>query len=251
MSLRGLRGVARVTLLPWAVAPLLISCAPVPSQPPVASGTSDAVEVLSATAEAPPPPALRGSSIERAAQRQTVRVRARGCGRLGTASAVAVAPRLLVTNRHVVADAEELELNYWDGTSARARLEALSVADDLALVKVSLRLPAVARVAASDPSEHEEILVVGYPNGGEQTVERGEVVEYARLREPRDASPVMRVTADIVPGNSGGAVVNRAGDLVGVVFGVETETGFGLAIPASAVQALLDDGGAAPAGGCP
>lgn len=228
---------------------LATGCAPAPSQPPAAA-PADTVEVLPAVAEAPAPPALRSNSIERVARQLTVRVRTRGCGRLGTASAVAVGPRLLVTNRHVVAGADELELNYWDGTSARAQLDALAVADDLALVKVSLRLPAVARVAPSDPDDGAGVLVVGYPNGGEQAVERGEVVEYARLREPKDASPVMRMTADIVPGNSGGAVVNRRGDLVGIVFGVETETGYGLAIPASAVRALLADGGTAPVQGC-
>lgn len=243
------RGAVRAMVL---LTVLTAGCAPVPSAPPAAAAPDETVEVLPAAAEAPvAPPALRGNSIERVARQVTVRVRARGCGRLGTASAVAVAPRLLVTNRHVVEGADELELNYWDGTSARAKLNALAVSDDLALVKVSLRLPAVARLAPDDPAEDTSVLVVGYPNGGEQRVERGDVVEYARLREPSDASAVMRLTADIVPGNSGGAVVDRRGDLVGVVFGVETETGYGLAIPASAVQALLAAGGTPPAPGCP
>jgi S1-C subfamily serine protease len=246
MRLRGARGGILVVA---ALVVLAAGCAPVPSQPP-AEAAADTVEVLPAVAEAPAPPALHGSSIERVARQLTVRVRTRGCGRLGTASAVAVGPRLLVTNRHVVTGVDELELNYWDGTSAHAQLDALAVADDLALVKVSLRLPAVSRLAASDPDDGAKVLVVGYPNGGEQTVERGEVVEYARLRVPKDASPVMRMTAHIVPGNSGGAVVDRRGDLVGIVFGVETETGYGLAIPASAVRALLADGGTAPVEGC-
>lgn len=234
-----------------ALVALATGCAPAPSQPPASA--PDTVEVLPAIAEAPAPPvppSLHSSSIERVARQLTVRVRTRACGRLGTASAVAVGPRLLVTNRHVVAGADELELNYWDGTRARAHLDALAVADDLALVKVSLRLPAVARLAASDPDDGAAVLVVGYPNGGEQTVERGEVVEYARLRQPKDASAVMRMTAHIVPGNSGGAVVDRRGDLVGVVFGVETGTGYGLAIPASAVRSLLADGGTGPVEGC-
>jgi S1-C subfamily serine protease len=246
----GLGGVRRGVVIVAALVALAAGCAPVPSQPPAAA-PDDAVEVLPAVAEAPPPPALHSSSIERVARQLTVRVRARGCGRLGTASAVAVGSRLLVTNRHVVAGADALELNYWDGTSARAQVDALAVADDLALVKVSLRLPAVARLATSDPDDGTAVLVAGYPNGGAQNVERGEVVEYARLREPEDASPVMRMTADIAPGNSGGAVVDRRGDLVGVVFGVETETGYGLAIPASAVRALLSDGGTASVQGCP
>lgn len=245
-SPRARRGVVLAAVL----AVLGVACAPAPSETSTARTPDETVEVLPAAAEAPAPPDLRSSSVERVARQLTVRVRARGCGRIGTASAVAVGPRLLVTNRHVVTGADELELNYWDGSSARAELDALAVADDLALVKVSLRLPTVATLASSDPDEGAPVLVVGYPNGGQQTVERGEVVEYARLREPRNASPVMRMTAEIVPGNSGGAVVGRSGEVVGIVFGVETETGYGLAIPASAVRSLLAEGGAAAVPGC-
>lgn len=191
-------------------------------------------------------PKLRASSVARLSRQLTVRVRSRACGRLGTASGVALAPRLLVTNRHVVQRADAIELNYWDGTSANAAVEAVAVADDLALVRVSVRLPAVARLADRDPRDGADVLVAGFPHGGRQTVGRGRVVEYAQLRSPADASPVMRLTAPVVPGNSGGAVVDERGDLVGVVFGVETGTGYGLAIPASAVDELLSGGGAAP-----
>ncbi len=226
---------------------LLGACAPAPTAPLVAGAARETVAVLPATsAERDTPPALHATSIERVARRMTVRVRSRGCRQLGTASAVAIAPRLLVTNRHVVEGAQSLELNYWDGTSATADLLAVAVADDLALVRVSIRLPAVARPAAADPAEGADVLIVGYPNGREQTVQRGTVVEYARLRTPADASPVMRLSAEIVPGNSGGAVVDRTGALVGVVFGVETETGYGLAVPASAVDDLRPGDGALP-----
>lgn len=234
-----------------AAAVLLAGCAPTATEPPsatyvVSTPTEDAV------ADARPIrlDVLHVTSAERVARQLTVRVRARACGRLATASGVAVGPRLLVTNRHVVQGAEVLELNHWDGTRARARPTGLAVADDLALVRVSTRLPAVARLAPVDVDEQTEVLVVGYPDGGRQTVERGEVVEYARLRSPADASPVIRMAVDIAPGNSGGAVVDRTGALAGVVFGVETGTDYGLAIPASAVADLLDDGGTAAPAGC-
>ncbi|CAN5900268.1 hypothetical protein BH23ACT10_BH23ACT10_10530 [soil metagenome] len=227
------------------------ACAPVPGEQSAVGPPDEAVAVLPATSsERAEAPLLHALSVERVARQVTVRVRARGCGRLGTASAVAIGPRLLVTNRHVVQGTDTLELNYWDGTSATARLLAVAVADDLALVRVSIRLPTVARLATDDPAERAKVLIVGYPNGDRQKITRGSVVEYARLRAPADASPVMRMSAAIVPGNSGGAVVDRTGALVGVVFGVETETGYGLAIPVSAVDALRDTGGRPPTADC-
>lgn len=236
----------RPLLVAVVTALLLAGCVEAP-----AGQAAQAAPPPSQAASAPATPAttapeLRASSVVRVSRQLTVRVRSRGCGRLGTASGVALGPRLLVTNRHVVQGADAIELNYWDGTSATADVLGVAVADDLALVRVSVRLPAVARLATSDAGDGEPVVVAGFPNGGRQTVGRGEVVEYARLRSPLAASPVMRLTASVVPGNSGGAVVDERGELVGVVFGVETETGYGLAIPASAVDALLSDGGAAP-----
>lgn len=240
---------------------LLTGCVEAPAEPTaaavaVADARSDAGPMAApgpSSVPGPPvapaptgAPELRASSVARVSRQLTVRVRSRGCGRLGTASGVALAPRLLVTNRHVVSGADTIELNYWDGTSATASVLTVAVADDLALVRVSVRLPTVARLAQRDARDGAAVVVAGFPNGGRQTVGRGRVVEYARLRSPVEASPVMRLTATVVPGNSGGAVVDERGELVGVVFGVETETGYGLAIPASAVEELVSDGGTAP-----
>jgi S1-C subfamily serine protease len=62
----------------------------------------------------------------------------------------------------------------------------------------------------------------------------------------------MRLSAPIAPGNSGGPVLDSSGAVIGVVFGIETATGHGLAVPASSVLELLeqrDAGGPVP--NCP
>lgn len=247
---RNVRPRARFLLV---VAALIAGCVPVPASDQEAGGTAATPLVSpSAVPVSADTPAVRAVSPERTARRMTVRVRSLGCGRIGTASAVAVGRRLLVTNRHVVAGADRIELNYWDGSRAQARPRTVAVADDLALVEVSRRLPAVARIAPDDASKGAELFVVGFPNGGRQTIARGELIEYAPLERHPDASPVMRLSAPIVPGNSGGPVLDASGAVIGVVFGIETATGHGLAVPASAVLELLeqrDAGGPVPS--CP
>jgi S1-C subfamily serine protease len=233
---------------------LVAGCVPTPTTARADRARVDADAAVSSpvVTVAADVPVVRASSLERIARHMTVRVRSRGCGRVGTASAVAVGRRLLVTNRHVVAGADRIELNYWDGTSARARPETVAVGDDLALVKVSLRLPTVARLATTDASEGASTMIVGFPNGGEQRIVRGKLIEYAPLAGQPDASVVMRLSNPVVPGNSGGPVLNASGAVVGVVFGIETATGNGLAVPSSAVRRLMkhrDAGGGAPS--CP
>lgn len=236
-----------------ALAALIVGCVPAPASNqadgPVSAAPLQSPSAVPVNADAP---AVRAGSPERLARQLTVRVRSLGCGRVGTASAVAVGRRLLVTNRHVVAGADSIELNFWDGSRARAHPRTVAVADDLALVEVSRRLPAVARIASDDASKGAELFVVGFPNGGQQTVARGELIEYAPLERHPDASPVMRLSAPIAPGNSGGPVLDASGAVIGVVFGIETATGHGLAVPASAVLELLeqrDAQGAVPS--CP
>jgi S1-C subfamily serine protease len=225
-------------------------CVPAPSHSAGDAHTNAPVVTPSAVDPTTDTPRVRAASLERIARRATVRVRSRGCGRVGTASAVAVGRRLLVTNRHVIAGADSIELNFWDGTSADAQLESVAVADDLALVQVSSRLPAVAQLAGDDAPEGGRMMIVGYPNGRVQTVVRGELIEYAPLEQHPDASSVMRLSAPIAPGNSGGPVLNASGTVVGVVFGIETATGHGLAVPSSAIRQLVehrDEAGPVPA----
>ena len=62
--------------------------------------------------------------------------------------------------------------------------------------------------------------------------------------------PVLRITAEVRPGNSGGPMLDRRGRVAGIVFAIERVTGFGLAIPMGTVNALIDRGGFEPVRPC-
>ncbi|MGH8933199.1 MAG: S1C family serine protease [Egibacteraceae bacterium] len=182
---------------------------------------------------------LRADSPERAARDLTLRVRASGCDALSTGSGFAIAPRAFVTNRHVIADASVIQVNTWDGRSLEAAVSRIAYYSDLALVVVDTDLPSVGALAPRDPQAGESVTIVGYPLGGQQIVGTGEVIDYVIGANLKEEMPVMRLSADVQPGNSGGPVLDQNGDVTGVVYAIELATRHALAIPVSTVRSLL------------
>jgi S1-C subfamily serine protease len=182
----------------------------------------------------------------RDAREVTVRVRALGCRGLGTGSGVAISPSRLVTNRHVVEDAERLEISTWDGRTLVVRVLGVSRTDDIAVVDVEGRLPDVAKQHEARLPSGTRVVVAGFPEGGELAFRRGRVVDYVPGGPFEQPDEVMRSTAEVLPGNSGGPVFDAEGRVVAIVFGVERRTGHALAIP---VDRLRVRTGPAPASG--
>jgi S1-C subfamily serine protease len=184
-------------------------------------------------------PVLEAESNRQRAAEITVRVRNRGCGFLATGSGFATAPTTLVTNRHVVEGAEELQLDSWDGRSVRVALLRVAYVYDLALVETVESLPRVARLAVADPAPGAGISVVGFPLGGPLRHRRGTVVDKVGGKRFEEYGPVLRIRAAVKHGNSGGPLLDDAGQVVGVVFAVEKATGYGLAIPVSTLRSVM------------
>jgi S1-C subfamily serine protease len=187
-------------------------------------------------------PTLSRDSFERRAERITVRLRNLTCAGLGTGSGFAIDSSTLITNRHVVAGADRLEVNTSDGRTFEVTAAEVGVLGDIALVTIDGELPVIADLTGQ-AGPGSAIAAVGYPEGGPFTITRGLVVDRLAGEPFGIDGSVIRISAEVRPGNSGGPLLDRRGRVAGVVFALETDSGLGLAIPMGTVRSLLDQAG--------
>lgn len=153
--------------------------------------------------------------------------------------ATAIGARLLVTARHVVDGAGPLEVSTWDGRALGVEVLRMADAHDLAVLRTTRPLRHPVAFARHPPRTGEIVRVVGYPLGGEFTAMKGIVIDQLQGPVLGEPSNVLRVKAVVLPGYSGGPVLNARGELVGVVYAVGRDTRYALAIPASSVAQWL------------
>lgn len=183
-------------------------------------------------------PQLARDSAERRARRLTVRVRNIGCEGLAIGSGWALSRTLLVTNRHVLAGADSLELDTWDGHTLRVAAASVGRLGDLGIVRFAGRLPQVGTLGGAVGSG-ERVTAVGYPLGGELRLTAGAVVDLVDGTKFGIPDRVIRLTAPVQPGNSGGPLLDHSGKIVGVIFAKEIATGLTLAIPIATLEKLV------------
>jgi serine protease Do len=147
----------------------------------------------------------------------------------------------LITNEHVVADADLIQVKLADGRRFTGRLVGKDERVDLALVKIEATGVPVAPLGDSNRLRVGEfVLALGHPFGLEQTVSFGIV---SRKGMPLQvASPgfdFIQTDAAVNPGNSGGPLVNMAGEVVGINSMAARNGTIGFAIPVNIVKGLL------------
>ena len=147
----------------------------------------------------------------------------------------------LITNEHVVADADLIQVKLADGRRFVGRLVGKDERVDLALVKIEATGLPVAPLGDSNRLRVGEfVLALGHPFGLEQTVSFGIV---SRKGMPLQvASPgfdFIQTDAAVNPGNSGGPLVNMAGEVVGINSMAARNGTIGFAIPVNIVKGLL------------
>jgi len=156
----------------------------------------------------------------------------------------------IVTNNHVIEGADELEVSLHDKRKYKATVIGTDPSTDLALIKVEdTGLPTL-QVANSDNVQVGEwVLAVGNPFNLESTVTAGIVSAKGRnlnILDDRSAiESFIQTDAAVNPGNSGGALVNTKGELIGINTAIATPTGtyagYAFAVPANIVQKVIDD----------
>ena len=147
----------------------------------------------------------------------------------------------LVTNAHVVSDAERIQVRLSDGRRFDGRLVGLDERVDLALLKIEATGLPVALLGDSNRTRVGEfVLALGHPFGLEQTVSFGIVSRKgAPIQVAAPGFEFIQTDAAVNPGNSGGPLVNMAGEVVGVNSMAAVNGSIGFAIPVNLVKALL------------
>lgn len=152
----------------------------------------------------------------------------------------------IVTNNHVVADADEIEVKLNDNREFKGRIIGCDETTDLALIKIDGKnLPTVPIGNSDDLKLGQWVLAVGNPFNLTSTVTAGIVSAKARSLGANGIESFIQTDAAINAGNSGGALVNERGELVGINAMLYSQTGsysgYGFAIPTSIMNKVVAD----------
>ena len=180
-----------------------------------------------------------GNNGRRQRQVQTPKRSAAGSGVIITSDGY------IVTNNHVVDGADELTVTLNDNEEYSARIIGADATTDLALIKIDAKsLPAIKIANSDDVKVGEWVLAVGNPLGLNNTVTAGIVSAKARTMG-QGVSSMIQTDAAINQGNSGGALVNTRGELIGINAMIYSQTGsnigYGFAIPTAIMNKAVDD----------
>lgn len=156
----------------------------------------------------------------------------------------------IVTNNHVIDEADEIEVTLFDKRTFTAELIGTDPSTDIALIKVKGdQLPKLELANSDDARVGEWVLAVGNPFNLASTVTAGIVSAKGRnlniLQDQSAIESFIQTDAAVNRGNSGGALVNVDGDLLGINTAIATPTGtyagYAFAVPANIVQKVVDD----------
>ncbi len=153
---------------------------------------------------------------------------------------------LILTNNHVVASADEIEIALSDGRKMSAKVVGTDPDTDLALIKIEAdHLPAITFASSDKLNVGDVVLAIGNPFGVGQTVTQGIISALGRNHLGINTfENFIQTDASINPGNSGGALIDTEGNLVGINSAIYSRSGgsmgIGFAIPATLARQVMD-----------
>lgn len=158
----------------------------------------------------------------------------------------------IVTNNHVVDGADQIEVNFLDGTIVEGTVVGLDPDSDLAVLRVDIPADELTPVTFGDSDAlfiGETTLAIGSPFGQRWTLTTGIISALGRtiqgLNTNFSVGAVIQTDAAINPGNSGGPLLNLNGELIGVNSQIASESranaGVGFAIPSNLVKRVASD----------
>lgn len=169
----------------------------------------------------------------------------------GTGSGVIISSDgFIVTNNHVAGDAQELEVTLHDGRVYKAEVVGADPSTDIAVIKIEDKaLPHIDFSDSDDVKVGEWVVAVGNPFNLASTVTAGIVSAKGRsINILQDQAPIesfIQTDAVVNPGNSGGALVNLHGDLIGINTAIASPTGvyagYAFAVPSNIVAKVIED----------
>ena len=151
----------------------------------------------------------------------------------------------IITNYHVISEAREIAVELIDGRTAIAKIIGVDADTDLAVLKITMaNLPVISTTHDATAMVGDVALVIVHPYGVGQAVTMGIVsATDRRLAGLSEYAGFIQTDADVNPGNSGGALINTSGALIGIssAYFTRTKTGISFAIPTDLTMKVFDE----------
>jgi len=152
----------------------------------------------------------------------------------------------ILTNNHLVREADEVNVTLRDKREFTARVVGTDSRTDVAVLKIDAKgLPTIRFGKSSELRLGQTVLAIGYPFGVGETVTMGIISGLAKPIAAQVDVDFIQTDAAINPGNSGGALINTDGELVGIntliVSNTGSYAGLGFAIPIDQARSIMDD----------
>ncbi|WP_159451420.1 serine protease [Demequina sp. NBRC 110054] len=219
-----------------ALAALLAGCATLPSSPPplpdsFVPETNPTVDTAYVSDD--------GFTL---AEHASYRVRVRTCDGYATGTAFAIDEHTLVTNRHVVSEAVEVDVTTYDGRELDVVTTRIDRDADLALLTVDDSLDEWLELADEEAVKGDIVSVSGYPEGDSLSTVSGPIRGVVDEVFGTDADEVLLVRVPAAPGSSGSAVVDDSSEVVGVLYAIDAdEDGWSYAVSLDSLVTMLED----------